>query len=122
MTGIIDFYDSNGDAISTTNIAHKIKWEKGYKCQFRKITVHSITWKDLFEKHCDRRKFKFVNIDTENTNYELLKSFPFNLCMPLCMCIEHDSKINGMMEILQPYGFRIIYKSGENIVVYRGAK
>jgi FkbM family methyltransferase len=116
--GTIGLWDSGGDAISSTVDSHKAKWEKGYKCKFTKIVVPSITYKTLFDKYGD--DYNFVNIDTESTNLEMLKAFPFERCNPMCMCIEHDSKIDQMMAILSIKGFRVVYTSGENIVVYRG--
>lgn len=118
--GTVRFWDSGGDAISSTEDAHKTKWEKGYKCKFREITVSAMSWKTLFDTH--GTDFQFVNIDTESTNLQLLSIFPFSRCLPMCLCIEHDSKVGEMMKILDPYGYRVVYQSGENIVCWRGPK
>ena len=116
--GEIDFFDSGGDAISSTDEAHAKRWEAGYDCKFEKIKVKAITWSDLFDMVDPA--FGFVNIVTESTNLELLQTFPFGICNPMCMCIEHDNHVAEMMTVLGPYGFRVVYQSGENIVVYRG--
>jgi FkbM family methyltransferase len=33
--GLLEFWDSGGDAISTTNLAHMEKWKAGWKCNFK---------------------------------------------------------------------------------------
>jgi FkbM family methyltransferase len=116
----LDFYDSNGDAISSTSLQHKERWEKGYKCTFTPITVRGMTWATLFKLH--GTDYDFVNIDTEGTNLLMVQTFPFENCIPMCMCIEHDSKIGEMMDVLEKRGYRTVYQSGENIVVYRGPR
>ena len=117
-SGTVDFYDSGGDAVSSTSPDHVEKWKKGYGSKFEKVRRRSITWSELFSKQGN--DFQFVNLDTEGTNLQLLKAFPFHECLPLCMCIEHDSQIDQMMAILSPYGYRNLYTSGENIVVWNG--
>ncbi len=121
-SGKIRFFDSGGDAISSTDVLHKAKWEAGYKCKFDEIEVDCLTWKSLFNIYCKDMTFDFVNIDTESTNLQLLKTFPFDKCLPMCMCIEYDSYRKEMMDILSGHGYREVYCSGENIVVYRGPR
>lgn len=116
--GQIKFYESCGDAVSSTELAHKEKWEKGYGSKFTEVTVQGLSWMSIFNKYGN--DFNFVNLDTESTNLELLKCFPLAECPAPCMCIEHDSKIGDMMDILIPYGYRVVYQSGENIVVWNG--
>ena len=118
--GEIDFFDSGGDAVSSTEAAHAEKWEKGYGSKFEKIKVQAITWDHIMSTYGSN--FDFVNLDTESTNYQLLQAFPFHECTPLCMCIEHDSKIDEMMKILSQYAYRIVYQNGENIVVWNGPR
>jgi FkbM family methyltransferase len=116
--GAIDFYDCGGDAISSTSLEHKKKWEAGYKCKYDKITVQSITWKALLDEV--GYDFGFVNIDTEGTNLSLLMDFPFNKCLPMVLCVEHDGNGKGMQAHLNRWKYRNVYQSGENIVFYRG--
>jgi FkbM family methyltransferase len=120
QSGQIDFFDAGGDAVSSTETAHKEKWEKGYGSKFTKIKVTALTWLDIFNMY--GTDFDFVNLDTEGTNLELLREYPFIECTPACMCIEHDNKIPQMMEILRKHKYRIVYTSGENIVVWNGPR
>jgi len=116
--GEVDFYEANGDAVSTTEVGHKEVWEKGSKSKFTKIKVETITFNKIFDE-CGT-DFGFVNIDTEGTNLEVLKSYPFERCNPMVICIEYDYKQKEVLSIVKPYGFRSVYESGENLVLYRG--
>jgi len=115
--GLVDLWDSGGDAISSTSIAHKEKWERGYKCKFKKIRMWSITFKTLFEEHGS--DYDFVNIDTEGTNLAILKLFPFDKCLPKCICIEHDSQVEEMQVIMAKHGYKFHASNGENLIVVR---
>ena len=117
--GEIDFYDAAGDAIGSTSVSHKEKWENGkYKCKFNKIKVDSINFSELFKNY--GTDYQMVNIDTENTNWEVLQLFPFSVCKPLVICVEYDNMKNEMETYLSQFGYKTLYTSGENIVCYRG--
>ena len=117
-SGEVEFYESGGDAISTTYVPHKEKWEEGYpNCKFTKITVKTISFNALFDEV--GADFDMVNIDTESTNWEVLSTFPFARCLPKVMCIEFDDKKGQMEAMLAKHGYKTVYTSGENIVVYR---
>jgi len=118
--GLVKFYDSGGDAISSTSMNHKIRWENGYKCKFTETMAESITFGQLFNEY--GTDFDFVNIDVEGENLELLRTFPFDVCHPMCMCLEYDGHKAEMERMLAPHEYRTLYTSAENIVVYRGPK
>ena len=118
--GFVSFFDSGGDAISSTDSVHKEKWERGYSCKFSPIEVQSITFKTLFKKYGS--DYDFVNIDTEGTNFDVLKSFPFDLCNPMCLCIEHDGAYGQMSDILASHGHREVHRNGENMIFFRGPR
>ena len=112
--GPVTFYDSDGDAVSTTDLAHKKKWEKGSKIKFNQIEVEGMTAKTLLDKV--GRNFDFVNIDTENTNVEILKNLIANGMRFELLCIEHDnqhSQIVSMFPKCQP-----IFQNAENLIIY----
>ncbi len=116
-SGQVVFYDSGGDAISSTELTHAKKWEAGYKCKFDKIIVSSITWDEIFDTY--GVNFDFVNIDTEGTNLDLLLKFPFSRLVPRCLCVEFDGHAKEMQKHLNAFGYRNVYQSGENVVWWR---
>lgn len=111
--GPVEFYDSQGDFVSTTNEAHKNKWSQ---VPYQKIGVDGISWQTLLAKHgCD---FDFINLDIEGENIPILQLMPEAYKRRARMfCIEHDGRIDVVKAELEPYGFRVIHTNGENVVM-----
>lgn len=112
--GIIEFYDSNGDALSTSSVLHKEKWEKGYGSKYYKFYLNMITPKHLLDRF--GYDYDFVNIDVESENFDLFKVFPFEKIKPRLICVEHDGKFDQMATIMHKMGYGIVDRNGENIL------
>jgi len=110
--GKITFYESKGDALSTTSETHLKKWKN---VKFDKTEV------DVFEINSFLDKFEtidFLSIDVESTNYELFLAISDkHLNRIKMLCIEHDNKSNQITERLRTFGFRLIYFNPENIIL-----
>lgn len=116
--GIVEFYNSVGDAISTTDISHKEKWEKGYAVNYNKITVKSISMNTFLKEH--GQDVDFINIDVESTNWQLFNLIPdwfFNRLKMIC--IEHDGKNIEMENKLKTFGFHKILLNAENLIMVK---
>lgn len=116
--GVIEFFESNGDAIGTTDISHKEKWEKGYSVNYNKITVKSISMDTFLKEH--GQDVDFINIDVESTNWQLFNLIPdwfFNRLKMIC--IEHDGKNIEMENKLKSFGFRKILFNAENLIMVK---
>jgi len=114
--GTITLYDSNGDAISTTDISHKDKWEKCSNVQYVPITVPAISMQKFMSQF--GMDVDFISIDTEGTNYQLFSLLPDYFLHRLKMiCIEHDGYYQNIMSKLHGYGFRQIDLNDENLIV-----
>lgn len=113
--GSIEFHDTNGDAIGTTNYAHKEKWERGAGVKYDRIIVPAMSMiKFIDENGAD---VDFLSLDTEGTNLELFNLLPDNFLNRLKMiCIEHDGKNNEMMQRLSNFGFKQIMLNAENLI------
>jgi FkbM family methyltransferase len=111
--GTIDFYDSNGDAISTTEVSHKKTWEsKGGN--YTKISVPVVTTPDFLEKHGEN--VDFISIDTEKTNIKILDSIEFLFWDKISMlCIEHDGQYEYIKSRLPQ--FKVLLLNGENLIL-----
>lgn len=117
-SGDIDFYDSNGDAISSFSKEHKIKWEKNWNSKFTKVKVKSITVSQLFD--LTGYDFDFINLDVESLNYSIFTKIPFEKLNNLkLICIEHDGKTTEIKNILKKFNFNDIGRNGENILLGR---
>jgi len=110
-TGLIEFADSGGDAVSTTNVNHEKKWSS--QVAFQHIYVNTVTIREimrLFGEH-----FDFISLDVEGTNIDILKTLPLDLIQPSLICIEHELRFAEIFEHCK--GYREIHRNGENIIL-----
>jgi FkbM family methyltransferase len=113
--GEIDFYESDGDAVGTTDYQHMEKWSKG-GVKFTKIKVPQVGVVDFFNQYC--KDVDFLSIDTEATNVAVFRNIPDFVWGQIKMiCIEHDHHQQEIEEKLTPYGFTTLYVNGENIIL-----
>lgn len=112
----LTFYSSNGDAVSTSDISHKDKWEKGGGINYTEITVPQVNIVDFlneYGKDCD-----FISIDTEATNMQIFRNIPDWFLEQISMiCIEHDNYTEEIEQKLKPFGFKTNYINAENIIL-----
>lgn len=114
--GVITFHNTEGDAIGTTDISHKDKWERGSGVKYTEITVKSISMETLLKQHGS--EIDFINIDVEGTNWQLFNLIPdwfFNTIKMIC--IEHDGKNVEMEQKLSSFGFKKILFNAENLIM-----
>lgn len=116
-TGVIEFYEANGDALSSTDLDHVKKWEKGYGSKFDKITVQCFTLEDFLER-TSYKQFNFVSIDVENDRLgiDILKQVDLYSVGMVCLEVGYDlrSEVKALMS-----GWREVYSNAENILLAR---
>ena len=113
----IEFWDSNGDALSSTDKTHVDKWTKDYNSKFDKIKVQCYTLEDLIEKST-YTSFNFVSIDVENDRLgiDILKQVDlFSVGM---ICLECDYKYRDEVKKYMA-GWKEVYSNAENILLAR---
>jgi len=115
--GFITFYDSNGDAISSTNVDHKKKWETNAKVVFKEISVPTISMASIYE--LAGIGFDFVDVDVEGNNYEVLQLINFDIVKASMVCVEFDDKIEQIKKYLSGFGFKKVHQTGENYLAVR---
>ena len=116
--GVVTFYEANGDAISTTDLAHKDKWEKGANVQYSPITVSALSMQKFMSEF--GMDTDFISLDTEGTNYQLFNLLPDYFLHRLKMiCIEHDNHNQLIMDKLKGYGFRQEHLNNENLIAVK---
>jgi FkbM family methyltransferase len=115
---LVEWFDSGGDAISTTNPAHKAKWEAGWKVTYTAFWVYTLPMTMLFDKF--GFDFDFINIDVESTNLELFRSLPWTvLKQTKIICVEHDFHQHEMSKLAAEHGFHPLAMNGENLILTR---
>jgi FkbM family methyltransferase len=111
----ITFFESNGDAVSTSDVSHKSKWEKSGTV-FKQISVPAIKVNEV--EMIRTKKIDLLSLDVESCNYNLFTSFSdvflFNL---ECICIEHDGFNIEILNRLERLGFTLLLINAENIIL-----
>jgi FkbM family methyltransferase len=110
--GIVKFWDSNGDAVSTTNEAHKEKWSI---VGFKQFYVNTITIKDVINYF--GVTYDMVSLDVESTNIEILNTLPLDAMGVKLICVEYDGRPGDVINYCK--GFKEIHRNGENIIMAR---
>lgn len=113
--GEIDFYESGGDAVSTSDEGHMQKWgAAGVK--YKKIKVPQMKTEDFFDKY--GHGADFLSIDTESTNILVFRQVPDWVWSQIsCVCVEHDGFLDEIRTSLSKYGFSEIHVNAENIIL-----
>lgn len=115
---LVEFYDSGGDAISTTSAAHRDKWQRGWTVNFTKFFVFTLPMPVMFARF--GYNYQFINIDVEATNWDIFEKLPFDLLSAnRVICIEHDNYIDQMVSLAAPHGYRVAHTNGENLILAR---
>lgn len=114
-SGDIDFYESDGDAVGTTDLIHMKKWgDAGVK--YTKIKVPQISVVDFFNEY--GKDTDMLSIDTEATNILIFRQIPDWVFERLkLIVIEHDGNQGEIEERLADFGFFTYYVNGENILL-----
>lgn len=116
--GLIPFFDSGGDAISSTSVEHVRKWTQGYSVNYKKFFVYTLPLEVLFSHF--GHAFEFINLDVESTNMEIFQALPFQkLTKTRLICVEYDHQASQMLSIASAFGFRQIHLNGENLILAR---
>lgn len=115
-SSLVEWFDSGGDAISTTSPEHKAKWEAGWKVKYATFWVHTMPLITLFDRF--GFDFDFINIDVENTNLELFRALPWPLIKSTkLLCVEHDGHYLDMAALAGQHGFGTTAINGENLIL-----
>ena len=116
--GWLEFFDSGGDAVSSSDPAHVTKWSQDGGVKFTKFLLRSISVDELFIRF--GTNFEFINLDVESLNMALFQELPWNaLDNTRIICVEHDGHADLMLSIAQRYGFSKIDQNAENIILSR---
>ena len=116
--GLCQWYDSNGDGVSTASMAHKARWEAGSAIRFTPFWLTHLPVAHLFQQF--GHAFDFISLDVEGTNLQVFECLPFESLVNLKMlCVEHDNHVAEMEARLQPLQFKRIALNPENAVFIR---
>lgn len=115
--GLVEWFDSGGDFISTMDDHHRKLWEG--QVNYLKFIIPSITAAQLLDFPAVGRHFDFVNVDVEGLNAEILAGImkagiTFDL-----LCVESEPSKPGshdrIVDIMAGYGSRLIKIENVNL-------
>jgi FkbM family methyltransferase len=107
------FYDSGGDATSTTDKLHMDKWNTH-------STFRQVWMMPMYMSAIERRfgsDYDFVNIDVEGITMDIALGMSFEKTQLLCL--EHDSDYARCEQIAKIWDFEELLRNGENIILGR---
>lgn len=111
---LVPFYCTD-DAVSTTDTKVYEQWRQTAK--YRGVFyVSQITLEDIFIQF---GSFHFINIDAEGISVDLFRRLDLGVMSPLCVCVEHDNRIQECMEHAQMHGFKCAFANGTNAIFTR---
>lgn len=114
-SGEIDFYESNGDAVGTTDLDHMKKWSDG-GVKYTKIKVKQVSVNEFMHEYCV--DVDMLSIDTEATNMVIFRNMPEFVWKQIrLLVIEHDGFQKEIEDKLTDYGFIKLYENGENLLL-----
>jgi hypothetical protein len=76
--------------------------------------VDTVSINDLLDFHGAPRKFAYLSIDTEGSEYEVLSKLDFSRYQPLAISVEHNfevAKRRMIYELLSGRGYVRVYES-----------
>ncbi|MGD9827247.1 MAG: FkbM family methyltransferase [Hyphomicrobiaceae bacterium] len=114
--GTVDFFDSGGDAISTTVQSETRRWEEQYNSQFKRITREMVTIEELLRR--SRYKvFDFINVDTEGNVLEIVEQIDARALGVKLMCVEWNGADRSRFEAyFARHRMRPLMTNGENMI------
>jgi FkbM family methyltransferase len=116
--GLIKFYDSGGDAVSTAVEAHVAKWEAHSQVRFKPFHLLAMDLPWFF--HEFGGDYDFINLDVESLNWDLFQDLlPLVTPRVKVICVEHDGLDDEMEALAKPLGFTRRLFNGENIILAR---
>lgn len=113
--GLVPFWSSNGDAVSTLDADHRDKWADAIG-GMRKYFIQTLTLETLFDTF---GQAEFISLDVEGTNLGLFRELPFHWPRLKMIVVEHDSHTDLMTVLAARHGFRNIHVTSENLILLR---
>jgi len=109
-----EFWDSNGDAVSSLDRSHVKKW--GQHIPMREYRVMTVSPSRLFGTFGG---FQFINLDVEGINWELFQLMPLDMPELKMICVEYDNRKGAMIDLADKFGFSKVFENSVNLIFTR---
>ncbi|MFN0217617.1 MAG: FkbM family methyltransferase [Hyphomicrobium sp.] len=116
VNGAVEFFDSSGDAISSTLESETHRWAKAYNTKFNKISREMVTVPELL-KRAKYQTFDFINVDTEGNVLEILEQIDVKALGVKLICAEWNSADGDKFKsYFARFKMRPLYTNAENMI------
>ena len=71
------------------------------------IEVNTISPKEFVKEYVADRMVNFLSVDTEGAEMEIMSNWPFDLCKPIVICVEHNDRKwkSELDELITSHGY-----------------
>ena len=116
---MVTFYDSQGDAVSSTDESHAKEWQGGARhvdegrvdFKEREVQMYKIS---SFLELCKWKKFDFIDIDVESDDLTISILSQLNLFPGQIICLETNPRRNDVKYMMR--NCRLIGEYAENLL------
>lgn len=116
--GLVKWWDTGGDGVSTTNEKHFRIWDGAAKFN-PPYLIAQVSMSCLLDsiQTTHSHNIDVVSIDTEGTSVSILRDLLYCRVSAKVIVVEYDLQDDAVSEIVKSHGFEPIYKSSENLVL-----
>lgn len=110
---LIEFHEVKNRELSGIKDFHGIGGWKDEREDFISYPVKTVSLQDLLKSNGCPKVINYMSIDTEGSEFEIIKDFPFHEWNIECLSIEHNYSQNdfAIEELLAEKGFKRVCKS-----------
>jgi FkbM family methyltransferase len=112
--GLMAFHASD-DAVSTLSEKHHAIWKD--QAKYRKIHVCVVEVAHLIAVFPG--PYRFINLDVEGMNFEILQQLPLDDLACECICVEYEDKGREILLWMAERQWKMVMKNGENYIFVR---
>jgi FkbM family methyltransferase len=117
--GLVPFWNSRGDGVSTTEAAHREAWAQAVPFN-GPAWLPQVTFADLFHKFPILADAQFVSIDTEGTAERLFSDLIHcGLFTPRVICVEYTGDGSACVGEAFGMGYVLAHKTRENVILVK---
>lgn len=105
---LVDFNEVEVGELSYIASHQKLDGWSKHREKFISYKVKTVTLNDLLTEHNAPKIINYMSIDTEGSEYEILKNFPFDRWVVEVLTIEHNFTQNELLidKLLSSKGYR----------------
>lgn len=115
--GSKEMFMTDDGALCTFSDQHKGLWERQAGIKYVSELIYCMSTKDFFNNN-NFPNLKFINIDVEGMNKEILEDIPHRYIKQADMiCIEYEDKQDFIKSYLTGFDYKMVHENSNNIIM-----